>query len=88
MYAFGVAQEMLGRVRVKYSGSIEIPGGNLSTDGDSLITEGKERQTTLMDKLKEELEQFTNEAILERKAKDTENLNKVLQYVPLGIFIY
>ena len=53
-------------------------------DYDSLLSESKEDKTALWERLKERLERLRPEKMLERKALEAENLNKTLQFRPLG----
>ena len=56
-------------------------------DYESLLTEGKDEQTKLLEELDNRLERLSNKEQLERKASEAESLNKVLSYKPLGIWI-
>ena len=56
-------------------------------DYDSLLTEGKEEQLKLLETLDARLERLSNAKQLELKASEAENLNKSLQYRPLGLFV-
>ena len=42
-YALGIVEEMLGYVRIKYA-SIPIPDGEITLNGDQLVTNGKEKE--------------------------------------------
>jgi anaerobic ribonucleoside-triphosphate reductase len=53
-------------------------------DYDSLLSEAKEDKTALWERLKERLERLRPDAMLTRKATEAEQLNKTLQYRPLG----
>ena len=56
-------------------------------DYESLLNEGKEEQTKLLEELDKRLERLSNKEQLERRASEAESLNKVLSYKPLGIFV-
>jgi hypothetical protein len=56
-------------------------------DYTSLLDEGKTEQLALFEELKLRLERLSNKEQLERKAFESESLNKSLSYRPLGIFI-
>ena len=56
-------------------------------DYTSLLDEGKTEQLALFEELKLRLERLSNKEQLERKAVESESLNKSLSYRPLGIFI-
>jgi len=85
-FAFGIAQEMLGYVRSKYS-AIPIPDGEVTLNGTDLVAAGKERQDALIQELKDTLESMSFQAQLERKAVVAENLQNQLRYSPLKIYV-
>ena len=85
-YTLGVCMEILGRVRSKYN-SIDIPGqGSITLDGDKLISDGRERQNKLKEDLEKQLEEMTQEKVIEREAKKAEDLNRQLKFIPAGIY--
>jgi hypothetical protein len=53
-------------------------------DYDSLLSEAKDDKAALWERLKERLIRLTPDAMLTRKAVEAEQLNKSLQYRPLG----
>jgi hypothetical protein len=79
-----MCKETLGRVRGKFGGALGISDAEVTMDYDSLLSESKEDKTALMERLKERLERLMPDKMLERKAAEAENLNKTLQYRPLG----
>ena len=86
-YLTALFKESLGRVRGKFSGDLKVPDAELKMDYESLLNEGKEEQTKLLEELDKRLERLSNKEQLERKASEAESLNKVLSYKPLGIWI-
>jgi hypothetical protein len=56
-------------------------------DYDSLLNEGKEEQLKLLEQLDLRLERLSNVKQLENKALEAENLNKSLNYRPLGFYV-
>jgi len=56
-------------------------------DYESLLSEAKEDRTVLTERLTERLERLRPENMLTRKATEAEQLNKALQYRPLGITV-
>lgn len=86
-FFIALTKESLGRVRGKFSGSIKIPDNEVTLDSDALLAESKEEKEQLRSKLFEGLERFNRDKMLERKANEAENLNKSLNYVPLGFYI-
>jgi hypothetical protein len=57
-YALGIAKEMLGQVRGKYS-SVPIPNGEVTLNGSDLISQGQTEKTELITQLREFLEKMT-----------------------------
>ena len=86
-YLTALFKEALGRVRGKFSGSLKVPEAELTMDYDSLLSEGKEEQTKLLEQLDLRLERLSNLKQLENKGLEAENLNKSLSYRPLGLFV-
>ena len=86
-YLTALFKEALGRVRGKFSGALKVPDAELTMDYDSLLSEGKEEQAKLLEDLDARLERLSNAKQLELKAGEAENLNKSLQYRPLGLFV-
>ena len=83
-YFTAMCKETLGRVRGKFGGSLGITDAEVTMDYDSLLSESKEDKTALWERLKERLERLMPDKMLERKALEAENLNKSLQFRPLG----
>ena len=86
-YLTALFKEALGRVRGKFSGALKVPDAELTMDYDSLLSEGKEEQSKLLEDLDARLERMSNAKQLELKAGEAENLNKSLSYRPLGLFV-
>jgi hypothetical protein len=83
-YFTALCKETLGRVRGKFSGALGIGDADVTMDYDSLLSEAKEDKDKLWERLKERLEKLQPDKMLERKANEAENLNKTLQFRPLG----
>lgn len=85
-YGFALVQEMLGRVRSKYQ---SIPGanGDISLDGQDLISKGQDDQEKLKTELKETLEKMTTTALLTEKQQQSEIVTEELSKMPLPIYI-
>lgn len=81
-YTLALSMELLGLVRSKF-GSVPIPGGDLSLNGDSLISQGREDKTNLKTKLTEMLEEMTYSKMLEDEASASENLRTILKGIPV-----
>ena len=86
-YLLGLAKETLGRVRGKFSGSLNVPGADVSMDYESLLSEGKDEQSKLIEELGERLTSMSNLGQSEARSTTAESLNKSLSYIPLGMYV-
>ena len=77
-------KESLGRVRGKYQGNLKTPDSEIQLEYDSLLTESKDEKSKLLEELTQRLERLRPDKMMERQANEAENLNKSLQYRPLG----
>ncbi len=73
-------KETLARVRGKFSGNLKTPDSELTMDYASLATEAKDEKTMLWEELKTRLERLRPEKMMEQKALQAENLNKLLKF--------
>jgi hypothetical protein len=81
-----MAKETLGRVRGKFKGKIvNIGGEGLELDYDIMLNESKEEFINLKDEVNEFLVSLRSDKQLERRAKESEDLQTVLSKVPLKI---
>ncbi len=72
-------KETLARVRGKFSGNLKTPDSELTMDYSSLSTEAKDEKAMLWEELKTRLERLRPEKMMEQKALQAENLNKLLK---------
>ena len=86
-YLLGLAKETLGRVRGKFSGALNVPGAEVSMDYESLLSEGKDEQSKLIEELGERLTSMSNLGQSEQRSTTAESLNKSLSYIPLGMYV-
>ena len=75
-------KETLSKVRGKYSGNLKTPDSELTLEYQSLATEAKDEKTSLWEELKTRLERLRPEKLMEQKALQAENLNKLLKFRP------
>ena len=85
-YTLALARELLGYIRGKYT-QVPVPGAEATLNQADLLTDARSEKTELITNLREMLDQTSRQAQLERKASETENLNKVLSGVPYTIYI-
>lgn len=83
-YFIALGKETLGRVRGKFGGALGVTDAEVTMDYDSLLGEAKDDKDKLWERLKERLERLQPDKMLERKANEAEQLNRALQYRPLG----
>ena len=88
-YLIAYAKEGLGRIWGKFSGDLQVPDSTVKLDYSSLITEGKDEKSKLVEELMNRLERLRPDKLLERKAAEAENLNKSLKYraMPSSIIV-
>ena len=72
----------LGRVRRKFS-SIPIPNGEITLDGDQLVSEGIEKQQMLREELKELLEKTSDLEMMRADSEMYEMVEQQLQKIPI-----
>ena len=85
-YALSLSKEMLGYIRSKF-GSIPIPGNEVTLNGSELVSQAKEELTALRDELKTTLDELTYDKLMESDAGLMENSMKVMEKVPLTIYV-
>jgi hypothetical protein len=79
-YLIAYSKEGLGRIWGKFSGDIQVPDSSVKLDYSSLITEGKDEKSKLIEELMARLERLRPDKMIERKANEAENLNKSLKF--------
>lgn len=83
-YTVALSKEVLGRVRSKF-GSVPIPNGDLSLDGDALKSEAQTEKDALKQTLRELLDSLTYDKLLESQANEATNLQTILKTVPVPL---
>ena len=81
-----LAKELLGIIRSKYA-SMPLPNGEVTLDGDSLKTEGREEKAQALEELKEFLESVSLTEKSKAEQETAEAQQSVLNKAPLGIYI-
>ena len=85
-YTMALSKEMLGYVRGKYS-TVPIPGDAVTLNQADLLSSASETKTSLIERLREYFDQTSNQALLERRAAESEARVKEINYSPMTIFI-
>ena len=85
-YTLALSKEMLGYTRNKYS-TIPIPGAEVTLNGDTLITAATSEKDNLITRLREYFDSTSKQALLERRAAESDARVKEINYSPMTIFI-
>jgi len=85
-YTLALAKEMLGYVRGKYS-TVPIPGSEVTLNQSDLITAATSEKTALIERLRSYLDETSRNKLLEKKAANSEFIQKDLNAVPYTIYI-
>jgi hypothetical protein len=85
-YTLALAAEMLGFIRGKYS-TVPIPGAETTLNQADLFSKSKELQVSLIEKLRNDLDENSRRMQLQRRAEENEYMAKTLANVPIPIYI-
>ena len=85
-YTLALAKEMLGAIREKYN-TIPIPGSEVSLDGSALRAEAQTEKDTLVEQLRENLNEVSKKQRMENEAAMVDQQQTIIQKVPLNIYI-
>lgn len=86
-YLMATAKVLLAYIRGTYSGNINITDAQVQMDYAMFREDGNQEITRLIEALQLKLDGLTYEAQLTKRATEAEMTNKVLGYVPLGIYV-
>jgi hypothetical protein len=84
--ALAFSKEMEGLLRRKAS-SIPIPNGDLTLDGDAMVSDGKGEQDALRTELRSILDELTYDKLQARQMEMSDAIERQLAKVPLGIYV-
>jgi hypothetical protein len=87
-FLYGYAQRTLANIRGKFNGNITAMDNALTLNYELSSSEAARELEEVKREVKEWLAEMNPEKIAEKKAQEAENLNKLLSYVPNGIFIF
>ena len=74
---------MLGLVRNKFS-TVPIPNGDVTLNGAELISQAQSEMQRLREEMKENLEQYKKENLMEREEKMMTSAYNQLKFFPLS----
>ncbi len=86
-YTFATCKTTEGYIRRKFK-TIPIPNGDVSLDGDDLVREGLELQKQLEEQLRKDLEELTNEKLMETQKKIMEDAQAQWSQTPTFIYMF
>jgi hypothetical protein len=85
-YTLALSKEMLGYVRGKYS-TIPVPGDTVTLNQADLLSSANDTKTALIERLRTYFNETSNQALLERRAAESEARVKEINYSPMTIYI-
>jgi len=85
-YALALCKEMLGQIRGKFT-TMPIPGDSVTLNFSDLLTQAKEEQQALKDKLMEMLKEMEYPALAKSDQELTDASTNVMKISPLPIFV-
>ena len=85
-YTLALCKEMLGYVRGKYS-TIPIPNSEVTLNHGDLITAATAEKTALVERLRAYLDETSRTKLLEKRASESDSLQKELNNVPYTIYV-
>ena len=85
-YALALCKEMLGQIRGKFQ-TIPIPGDSVTLNHSELLSQAKEEQQQLKDKLHEMLKEVEYKELVKYDSETTEATTTVYKGSPLPIFV-
>ena len=77
---------VISGIRGKYK-TVPVPGSEATLNQADLLTDARSEKEALITNLREMLDQTSRQSKLERRASETDNLNKVLSGVPYTIYV-
>jgi hypothetical protein len=85
-YSLALCKEMLGQIRGKFT-TMPIPGESVTLNHSELLSQAKEEQAGLKDKLMEILDTITYDELAKTDQELTDAASNILKVSPLPIFV-
>jgi hypothetical protein len=85
-YTLALCKEMLGYVRGKYT-TVPIPNAEVTLNHGDLIAAATAEKNALIERLRAYLDETSRNKLLEKRAQESENLQKELSNVPYTIYV-
>jgi len=86
-FCLALSKETLGQIRGKFGGVVPIPGETVTLNASDLLSQSKEEQNALRDELKTLLSEMTYDKIAEKDKAMMDNIDGIVQKVPMKIFV-
>jgi len=85
-YTLALAKELLGAIREKYN-TVPIPGSEVSLDGAALRAEAQTEKDSLIEQLRENLNEVSKKTRMENEAAMSDQQQQIMNKAPLAIYI-
>ena len=85
-FSLSLSKEMLGQIRSKFA-QVPIPGESVTLNGTDLVNQAREEQDKLREELKTTLSEMTYVKLSADDATLAENSNRVMEQMPMHIFV-
>jgi len=85
-YTLALASELLGLIRGKYT-QVPAPGSEVTLNGADLISKGQAQQASLRERLRQDFEDMSRRAQLERKQSENQSISSTLSEVPMMVYL-
>jgi hypothetical protein len=86
-FALALSKETLGQVRGKFGGNVPIPGDTVSLNASDLLGQASAEQTALREELNKQLDEMLYAKLAETDKAMVDNMDAIVQKVPLKIFV-
>lgn len=85
-YTLALSSELLGLIRGKYT-QIPAPGAEVTLNGADLISKGRDQLAALRERLRNDFNELSRQAQLERKQSENQSISSTLNEVPMFIYL-
>jgi hypothetical protein len=86
-FALALSKETLGQVRGKFGGNVPIPGDSVSLNASDLLSQASTEQQALREELNKQLDEMLYSKLAETDKAMVDNMDAIVQKVPLHIFV-
>tara|TARA_R100000908_G_scaffold57923_1_gene33900 strand:+ start:4038 stop:5234 length:1197 start_codon:yes stop_codon:yes gene_type:complete len=86
-YSVALAKEMLGYIRGKYNNSVPLPGDTVNLNAPDLLSDARTEKEKLITTLQEMFDKLGRQKQIEKRASIEDNQQKILNNVPMVIYV-